>query len=266
MGILLALLLCAASPSSGDEDVLLSFEQSKGEHIVFRFWVPLEAVKDLYPEPLSPAMPRRGLLFGAPPAGYVECRLVLRFGSYSYEMNGNRVTSRGVIDGLLLLAVQAPYTLNPGGDETAFLLEYYCSDDSLADLLRGAGLPVSPIKGSFDSSTRADSQQQVEGSASAGAWGEWRWRLATTDLRHYDTARSKLRVFFHAGSELRALEISFTDDFYMRAVGRINLDAPTPLDRWDGWRSAADDRALYQYNTRNPHRVLRVGAKPAPKP
>jgi len=125
---------------------------------------------------------------------------------------------------------------------------------------------VSPIKGSFNSSTRADSQQLVEGSAFAGAWGEWRWRLATTDLHHYDTARSKMRLFFTVGSELRALEISFSDDFYMRAVGWINLDAPTPLDRWEGWRGADDNRALYQYNTRNQHRVLRVGAKTAPKP
>ncbi len=242
------------------EDELLTFEQSEGEQVVFRFWVPVDAVKSLFPEGVSPASPRWNPVFDAPPSGYIEGSLVFRLGSYVFEQDGRSISRKGVIDGFLLFAAEVPAAMNPEKAQTALLAEYYCSDRELVSLLREHGLPVTTLEGDFDSRLRADSQQLVEGKVRPSGYGEWRWRLVTTDLRHYETAAPALRAFYQAAGELQALEIRYTDDFFMLAYGDVVFDGKAPKDEWEGWRWADDQRSLYQYNTRNRHSILRFSS------
>ena len=98
----------------------------------------------------------------------------------------------------------------------------------------------------------------VEGKAAAGDYGEWRWRLVTNDLRHFDTAGAALKIFFTAAEgELRAVELVSTDDFYMHAVGDAVLDEPSPTDAWQDVRKPRNKRSFYQYNTNAPMRIVR---------
>jgi len=240
------------------DDELATFEQSEGEQVVFRFWVLVDAVKHLFPEGISPAAPRRNPAFSAPPGGFVEGSFVFRLGSYVFEREGRRISRKGVIDGFLLIAAEVPAAMNPEGAQTALLAEYYCNDAELASLMRENGLRVGTLEGAFDSRLRADSQQLVEGKVKPEGYGEWRWRLVTTDLRHYETAASALRAFYKTAGELRALEIRYSDDFFMMAYGDVVFDGKAPPDGWEGWRWAGDRHSLYQYNTRNRHVILCV--------
>jgi hypothetical protein len=252
----LAVGFISIDPAIAHEDELLRFEQREGELVVFRFWVPVEAVKNLFPEGISPAQPRRIPGFSMAPGGFVEGALVLRKGTYVFEREGKRITRKGALDGFLMIYAEAPKLVNTSGARVALLVQYYCADDELCDLLQTAGLPITRLSGDFDSTLRADSQQLVEGKVSPAGGGEWRWRLVTNDLRHYEMDTPGLMLLYQAGTELRALEIDYTDDFYMFAVSEMIFDGGSPLDAWDGWRWADDRRSIYQYNTDNPHKIV----------
>jgi hypothetical protein len=257
--VLITALLATALPSPGaaaQEEELLRFEQREGEQVAFRFWVPVDAVKELFSKGISPAPPRRIPGFHMPPAGFSEGALILRSGSYSVEREGKRINLKRVLDGFLLIYAEAPKLAGSEGARTALLVRYYCGDDQLYDLMEGAGLPVQRLSGEFNSRLRADSQQLVEGKVSPAGGGEWRWRLVTTDLRHFEPDAPSLRLLYRTGSQWRALEIDYTDDFYMFAVGEPVFDGGSPLEAWQGWRWADDNRPLYQYNTDDPHRIL----------
>ncbi len=260
IGMLLAVFLIAAGgalPQRGNE-VLLRFEQVVAEQVTFRFWVPVDAVADLYPQPLAPAAPRSDGLSAPPPAGMVESRLVIRIGSFSYPGVGGETVERRILDGYWLLAADLPEAYNPGaGADAALLLEYYCSSPALAALLAEAGVPVSPVDGEVEFRLRPDGSEVVEGSAVTEPHGEWRIRGVTTDGRRYDTGASVVRLYYLADGELRALEILEADDYRMRATGGIEFLGASPLDNWPDWRWA-DDSAEFQYNTNNAHQVLRV--------
>ena len=255
---LLAIAVIAAAPPQAE--TLLELRQIEGEQVFFRFWVPLASVEGLYPEPLAPGRfaADPGAYLDQAPSGHVEARLLLRLGDYEFQREGGTVKTGKVLDAFLLLAATAPAASNPDGAETALLVEYFCSEGDLAELMRGAGMVPTSLSGGFDSYIRADSQQMVEGKAAAGDYGEWRWRLVTNDLRHFDTAGAALKIFFTtAEGELRAVELGTTDDFYMHAVGDAVLDEPSLTDRWQDVRKPRDKRSFYQYNTNAPMRVVR---------
>ena len=263
LALTLATLSAAAFLASPQDEgaVLLSFEQREGEQIAIRFWVPVGEVADLFPEGLSPAAARRTSLWRAPPPGSVDCFLVLRSGSYTFSEGGREVTEKNVRDGYWLLAADAPISINPGAADAYLLLEYYTSNDRMATAMREAGVDVKELSGEFESFLRADSQQMVEGTVEPESRGRFSYRLVTTDLRHYDTARSVFRAYFKAGEELRAFDVQHSDDFYMRAVAEVNPGDSSPLAGWQGWMQATDSPAIYQYNTRNPQIIRRF-----PKP
>ena len=262
-GLIAALALlavCAIAAAPPQAETLLEMQQIEGEQVFFRFWVPLASVEGLYPEPLAPGSFARdpGAYLDQPPSGHVECRLLLRWGTYEFESGGATRKIEKVFDAFLLLAATAPASLNPDRAETALLVEYFCSDADIAELMNGAGLTATSLSGSYDSYVRADSQQMIEGKAGAGNYGEWRWRLVTNDLRHFDTAGTALKIFFStAEDELRALDLGSTDDFYMHAVGDAVLDEPSPTDRWQDVRKPRNMRSLYQFNTHAPIRIVR---------
>ena len=261
---LIAAAVAASGPSTQrDDEVLLRFEQLEADQVTFRFRVPVEAVADLYPRPLSPAAPRSDGLAAPPPAGMVESRLVIRFGSFRYPSvgGGGETVERRVLDGYRLLAADLPEAYYPGaGAEVALLLEYYCSSPALTALLAEAGVPVRHAEGEVEFRLRPDGSEVVEGSVSTEIHGEWRLRGATTDRRRYDTGASVVRLYYLADGELRALEILEADDYRMRATGGIEFLGASPLDAWPGWRWA-DDSALIQYNTNNTHQVLRIAQR-----
>jgi hypothetical protein len=257
------LLICAVAFSARQEDggVVLQFVQIEGEQIEFRFWAPVAEVEHLYPDGLIPGLADRSKIFGAPPPEHVEARLVLRRGSFEVETEEGSQRLESVLDGFLLLPAEVGEDERAGDAESAVLVDYFCADETLTDLMRSAGLPVTPVSGTLLSRLRADSQQMVEGEIAAADDSEWRYRLVTNDLRHYVTGKPLFRAYFESGGELRALEIAYTDDFYMRALGDITFGGPSPLDVIEGWRRA-DQRAFYQFNTRNPHRVIRLQSSP----
>jgi len=258
-----AFLIVAAVAAGGtstqrDDEVLLRFEQVEADQVAFRFWVPVEAVADLYPQPLAPAASRNDGLSAPPPAGMIESRLVIRIGSFRYPSGGEETVERRVLDGYWLLAADLPEAYNPGaGADAALLLEYYCSSPALTALLAEAGVPVRPADGEVEFRLRPDSSEVVGGSVVAEPHGEWRIRGVTTDGRRYDTGASVVRLYYLTDGELRALEVLEADDYRMRATGGIEFLGASPLDNWPGWRWA-DDSALIQYNTNNTHQVLRV--------
>lgn len=251
--------LFAAADTAPEENPLLTIEQLESEQVTLRFWVPETSVEDSYPEPLGPAISSRSHITRPAPSGMVDCLLIFRIGSYKYTVEGKEFTEKGILDGFLLLAAGAPPEMAPGGNgSTMFLVEYYCSSDKLADTLGGLGLPVKKISGKIDVRVRSDSSIMVEGNIDAEGYdGEWSFRTRTTDDMKFDTGDSVVLAYFSTDGELRALEIRESDDFFMKSVVEIEYRGAAPLNRWHGWQPAAE-KAFYQYNKGNMHRILNV--------